>query len=116
MIPPAPAPPLEIQPEAGTRLAVLHAAYFDAKAKADSATKALKAVTDGLKLELTQAAPEGEAKIRLGGNAGPPLALTWVVSKRLDTKRIQAELPAVAEQYVTVSGSWQLREAKGGGE
>ncbi len=105
--------PLEISPEEGSRLAILHAAYFEAKANADSATRDLKAITDGLKLELTQAAPEGEAKIRLGGNAGPPLALTWVVTKRFNTNGFRASHEALYQQYLAPSGAWQLREAKG---
>lgn len=108
---------LEVSPEEGSRLAILHAAYANAKAKADSAVKELKAITDGLKLEITQNAGDClDLRYRLSGPGGPALALTWVVSNRLDTTRIKRELPDVAEQYTTASGAWQLREAKGGEE
>lgn len=111
--------PVEVQPPAGSRLATLHALYREKKAAADSAAAELKAVVDGIKLELTTAATTetGVApRVRLTGEAGPALALTWVVTKRFNSKGFRAAHESLYQQYLAPSGSWQLREAKDGDE
>lgn len=111
--------PVTVTPQAGTRLEQLHAAYADAKAAADDAAAKLKAVTDAIKVELTQAAPEGERKIELAGQAGPVLRLTYSESWRLDSKRLKAEHPETWVRYAKKSGSWTLKATggtQGGGQ
>lgn len=100
--------------EPDDRLAVLYGAYPAAKAEADEAVKRLKAITDGIKLELTTRAPEGTAKLELKGKQGTPLRLAWQVTRRFNTKRFQVEQNAVYESYREESGSWVLAPLKGG--
>ncbi len=102
-----------VLPEDGSRLEQLQALYTETKARADEAAAAHKAVTDALKLELTQRAPEGSRRVVLGGDAGPRLALAYSERRTVDTKRLRAEQPAVYDAYLQVGGSWSLREAKG---
>ena len=110
-------PPLVVDvttAEPDDRLAVLYAAYPAAKAEADEAAKRLKAITDGIKLELTTRAPEGTAKLELRGAQGNPLRLAWQITKRFDTKAFSAAYPAEYERFRTPSGSWVLAPIKGG--
>lgn len=96
------------------RLAVLYGAYPAAKAEADEAAKRLKAITDGIKLELTTQAPEGTAKLELRGPQGVPLALRWQVTRRFDSKAFQTAYPAEYDRFRTASGSWVLAPIKSG--
>lgn len=99
---------------AGTRLEQLQAAYVDAKAEADAATAHLKTITDGLKVELSQAAPEGVARIELAAGAGPALRLSYSESWRVDARKLKAEDPLTYARYAKKSGSWSLRVVAGG--
>lgn len=98
------------------RLAALYGAYPAAKAEADEAAKRLKAITDGIKAELTAKAPDlaQTPKFELRGPGGTPLRLAWQITKRFNTKRFQAEQAAVYEAYREPSGSWVLAPIKGG--
>lgn len=96
------------------RLVALYRSYPQAKADADAAAAVLKAVTDGIKVELTTRAPDGTAKFELKGTGGKPLRLSWQVSRRFNTKRFTAEHPDVYEAYREPSGSWKLEPIKGG--
>lgn len=119
-----PTAPLPVEPppivvdvtaaEADDRLAVLYGAYPAAKAEADEAAKRLKAITDGIKLELTTRAPEGTAKLELRGPNGTPLRLAWQVTRRFNTKKFQTAYPAEYEHFREASGSWVLAPIKGG--
>lgn len=114
---PAEQPPVLVDLAAAApddRLAALHAAYPALKAEADAAAERLKAVTDGIKIELTSRAPEGTAKVELRGPSGPPLALRWQVTNRFDGARFKREQPAVHESYMKASGAWVLAPIKGG--
>ncbi|GAA5154680.1 hypothetical protein GCM10023340_38650 [Nocardioides marinquilinus] len=107
---------LTVTPDGESRLAQLHALYPDLKAAADDAASKLKAVTDAIKVELTQLAPE-ERRFELAGPADsrtPALQLTYVESQRVDSRRLKAEQPAVYAAYSKPSGSWTLRPATGG--
>lgn len=105
-----------VQPEPGSRLEDLHSRYAVIKATADAAAKQLKDLTDAIKLELSQAAPEGASSIALTGEAGPPLRLNWVTSWRLDSRKLKAEDPETYVRYAKQSGSWVLKAAGGGSE
>lgn len=102
------------------RLAALYAAYPAAKAKKDAAEAELKAITDGIKLELTSRAPEGTQRLELRGPdslCGAPLALRWQVSYRFDTKAFINASPAnaaVYESFKKPSGTWVLAPIKAG--
>ncbi len=100
--------PLQVTAPPGSRLEQLHAAYPDAKAAADAAAATLKAITDGIKLELNQAAPE-ERRLELRGPAGPPLRLTYTETWRFDSKTFKAADPETYVRYAKKSGSWTLK-------
>lgn len=118
--PVAPEPPAVLvdvtTAEPDDRLAVLYAAYPSAKAEADEAAKRLKAITDGIKLELTSRAADltRTPKFEVRGAGGTPLRLAWQITRRFNTKRFQAEQAAVYESYREESGSWVLAPIKGG--
>lgn len=112
--PPVPAPTFAVVYRKGSRLEQLHAAYAEAKANADSATKTLKAVTDGIKVEMSKQAPEGAATIDLPAGAGPAMHLTYVESWRVDAKKLKAESPETYVRFAKKSGAWRLSEAKAG--
>lgn len=96
------------------RLAALYRAYPQAKADADAAAAVLKAIVDGIKLELTTQTPAGTAKAELRGAGGTPLRLSWQVTRRFDTRAFAAKYPQVYEDFREPSGSWKLEAIKGG--
>lgn len=108
--------PFLVKPTPDSRLEQLHAQYATAKAEADRANEVLKAITDAIKLEVTQAAPDGEARIDLHSAHGPALRLSYIESWRLDSKRLKADNPGIYVKYAKKSGAWQLKAVAGGGE
>jgi hypothetical protein len=105
--------PAQVTPQAGTRLEQLHALYEEAKARKDEAEKALKAITDGIKSEVFSQLPEGATAATIAGQAGPPLAMTYVESWRLDSKRMKSEDPELYVRYAVKSGTWKLEKVRG---
>lgn len=106
--PPEP-PPTVVTAPAGSRLEQLQALYPALKAAADEAIAQLKAVTDGIKLELT-ALDANERRFTLAAaDDRPALRLTWSVTQRLDSKRLRTEQPDLYAAYVKPSGSWTLK-------
>lgn len=98
--------------QADTKLAQLQAAYPDAKAAADAAAATLKAITDGIKFELSQAAPD-QTRIELTGTAGPTLRLAYSERWTLDSKRMKAEDPETYVRFARKGGAWSLTKVKG---
>jgi hypothetical protein len=95
-----------------TRLAQLQAAYLDAKADADDAAKKLKAITDGIKLELSQAAPD-ETRIELAAQGDAPgLRLAYSERWTLDSKRMKSEDPETYVRYARKGGAWTLTKVR----
>lgn len=107
--------PVEVVAESTDRLAQLHALYAQAKADADEAATKLKAITDGIKLELTQQNPEATGFF-LRGESGPPLNLTYSERWRLDSKRLKSENPELYVQYAVKGGAWTLKAIATGGD
>ena len=112
--------PIQINAGANERLAQMHAEYADAKAQADAAAKRLKDITDGIKRELTEAAP-GAPKLELLGPHGPTLRLSYVETTRTNTKAIKPILdaykvsnPDLYATFTTTTGSWVLKAVAGG--
>lgn len=103
-----------ITPEPGSRLEQLRDLYPILKAEADNAAEKLKAVVDGIKVELTTAAP-GASHVYLAGTAdAPALGLTYSESKRFDSTRFKRDQPGLYDSYLKASGSWRLAPIKGG--
>ncbi|GLW32252.1 hypothetical protein [Actinoplanes regularis] len=101
-----------VQPEPGSRLDDLLAAYAELKPRADELATRLKTITDAIKAELTAARP-GAQYIGVDHPAlVQPLRLTYVESWTLDSKRLKAENPELYVTYARKGGSWQLRGVK----
>ena len=103
-------PAVQVTPAHDSALEQWHARYPELKAAAEAANAALKECTDAIKAELTAAAPE-QGRVDMASPYGPPMYLTWVVSKRIDSGRLKAEHPEIAEAYTKESGAWQLKSA-----
>jgi hypothetical protein len=98
-----------VQPDPDSRLAQLAAQYDLAKAEAEKSAAALKAITDAIKLELTNAAP-GVTDVRLDSDQlAAPLRLYYTESWRVDAKKLKTEDPETYVRYATKGGSWSLR-------
>jgi hypothetical protein len=108
-------PAAQVTAPPDSRLAQLQAMYPDLKAQAEAAAKALKDCTDGIKLELTTAAP-GQQRVDLAGGPGPALQLTYVERWTIDSRRLKAEQPALYVTYAKQGGSWSLRTAQDGAQ
>jgi hypothetical protein len=104
---------LQVPATANERLSQLHAAYAAAKTESDEAAARLKVVTDGIKLELLNLAPE-ERKLALSGPDGPTLTLTHSRSARFDSTKFKREDPETYASYAKFSDSWTLKAVKGG--
>lgn len=116
-IPPVPevAPePHHVIAEPGTKLEQLHAAYIAAKAQADEAAKAAKALSDAIKVELTAFDPS-ERRFTLASTdpSVPSLGLTYVESWRVDTARLKREAPETWQAFAKLSTSWTLKPSGG---
>ncbi len=105
-----------VQSADDARLQQLHAAYATAKAAKDEASKRLDAIVAALKVEMTQRAPEGAEKIRLAGDAGPVLALSYSRRTSVNTRKLKRLEPDVWARYAEEGGSWSLRTVEGGEE
>lgn len=108
-----PTPPVAVTPTPGSRLDTLIEAFADLKPRVDELTTRLKALSDAIKLELTNAAPEAST-IDVWHQALPgPYRLSYVERWDLDTKRLKAEDVETYVRYARKGGSWQLRAVKG---
>lgn len=113
--PEAQAGPVAVTPPADSKLEQLHALYGPAKERAEAATAELKQITDAIKAELQAATGNAERAV-LSSPYGPPLALTYSESWRVDAKKLKADRPDVYVLFAKQSGSWSLRPASGGGQ
>lgn len=108
--------PFAVEPPAESRLAQLHAQYADAKAAADAASERLKAITDGIKAELSTAAPEGSERIDLRGSFGPALRLAYSERVTFDSRKLKTDNPELYVRYAKFGGAWSLRVVSGSEE
>jgi hypothetical protein len=98
-----------IQPKPDSRLEQLCGQYDVAKAEAEKAAAALKAITDGIKFELIQAAP-GETSMTLVSDlVATPLQLSCSERWTVDTKKLKTEDPETYVRYAKKSTPWTLR-------
>lgn len=106
------APPAQVVPEPDTRLDQLAAEYAALKPLADEYAARLKAITDGIKAELSTAAP-GETKVLLHSSyLAKPLQLSARFERRVNAKKLQAELPDIYEQYAPLGAHWRLEQVR----
>jgi hypothetical protein len=98
--------------EPGSRLEELLATYAVLKPQADELTAQLKAVTDGIKTEMSAAAP-GAQKVDVAHPAlAQPLRLSYSERWDLDARRMKAEDPETYVRFARKSGRWELRGVK----
>lgn len=111
-----------VEPSAQSRLSALLHEYPTAKAEADAAAERLKAITDGIKLELTQAHPDAQ-RLEVRGPGVTPMSLSYQTRMTFDSKRLKTDAveaartgdPSMAElyaRYARQGGSWTLKSLK----
>lgn len=110
--------PRQVQPRSNSRLAQLHAEYAAAKAAADGANEKLKAITDAIKVELTNTDPNQRRfeLVPANGVEAPALRLTYTETWRFDSTKFKKDDPETYVRYAKKSGSWRLAAAKAGEE
>lgn len=96
-----------VQSGGNERLAQLHAQYLEVKAQADEWADRAKALSDSIKRELQEAAPEA-LKVELVTDGQRSLRLSYRESWRLNTAKLKAQDPQTYVQYAVKSGSWTL--------
>lgn len=102
-----------IIPEPESRLAQLVGQYDMAKAESEKAAEALKAITDGIKYELTAAAP-GETSIEVASpDLAQPLRVVAVTKWLVDGPKLKATDPETYVRYAKQSTSWTLKRVVG---
>lgn len=107
--PDIPTPVPVVRPEPDSRLEQLCAQYDLAKAEADKATEALKAITDGIKFELSQAMDQGQTKVDLESpDLARPFRFEAVESWRVDATKLKREQPVIYVQFAKKTTSWRL--------
>lgn len=98
-----------IQPQPDSRLAQLCMQYDLAKTEAEKAAQALKAITDGIKLEATQAAPGQQQIVIDSPDLAQPLQVAYAERWTVDAKKLKTEDPETYVRYAKKGGSWSLR-------
>ncbi|MCW2496073.1 hypothetical protein [Jatrophihabitans sp.] len=99
-----------VKPRGRSKLDQLAGLYDAVKAEKDEAEKKLKAITDAIKVELTEAAP-GETSIDLVSESlAKPLRLMAVTSYRIDSTKLKEEHPEIYTAYAKPSTAWTLRQ------
>lgn len=102
-------------------LDALLARYDAAKADLDEAKAKMESLTSEVKNWVTgqyvrhassehgDPATPHERYALTSRNLRAPLTLTWTVRRTVDTSRLRAELPAIANAYLKTSGFWMLK-------
>lgn len=101
-----------VNPLQDGRLAQLAAQYDEAYAAKSAAEKRLKAITDGIKAELTLTAP-GADDIRLDSpDLAQPLRLSLSYRTSVDTPKLKAEMPDIYAAFSKSAAVWTLTTVK----
>jgi hypothetical protein len=98
-----------VHPGPDSRLAQMCAQYDLAKAEADKAAQALKAITDAIKLEAVQAAAGETSVIVDHPDLTQPLQVAYTERWTVDAKKLKTEQPETYVRYAKQGGSWSLR-------
>lgn len=106
--PPTPSPTVLVSPTPDSRLDQLAAEYAALKPLADEYAERLKTITDGIKTELTTAAPGSTSVVLNSTYLAKPLRLAAVTSMRFDSTRLKKEHPEVWSMFAKPSTSWRL--------
>ena len=101
-----------ITPAPDSRLAQLLAEFEAAKRAAEAAHERLNMIKDGIKAELTAAAP-GAEKVRVhSDHLTQPLQLSARTEWRIDARRLKAEDPVTWVRYARRVTSWRLESVR----
>ena len=79
-----------------------------AKARAAEADAELKAITDGIKTELSSAHPDATEVVLSSPHLARPLQLQAVERWTVDSKRLKTEDPTTYVRWARQSTSWRL--------
>lgn len=107
--PPAPPIPVTVvQAQKDSRLEQLLAQYDEAKVAEKAAKDRFKTLADGIKAELYQLT-DGKEKVDVhSAYLNQPLALRAQYQTRLDTKKLQDDMPEVYEKFTKQTAFWKL--------
>lgn len=98
-----------VTPAPDSRLEQLCTQYDLAKAEVEKAEEALKAITDGIKNELSLLLPPGADQVDLVTPLlARPLRMQAVETWRVDAKKLKAEDPHTYVRYAVKGTSWKL--------
>lgn len=111
--PPPPVPPTTVTPPPDSRLDQLAAEYAALKPLADEYAERLKTITDGIKAELTTAAPGATSIVLSSSYLSRPLRLQAVTRMQFDSTRLKKEHPEVWQLFAKASTSWRLAPTEG---
>lgn len=110
--PESPSPPV-VNPEPESRLDQLAARYAVMKPQLDELTAQVKAVTDGIKAELTTAHPGSTEVLLTSPHLAQPLQLQAVTSWRIDSPGLKKADPQTYVRWAKKSTSWRLAPLAG---
>lgn len=110
--PAVPAPVPTVQPPADSRLDQLTAEYVALKPLADEYAARLKAITDGIKAELSTAAPGATKVVLHSSYLEKPLQLSARAEWRLDSKRLKRDKPEIWVDFAYQQTSWRLEQVR----
>lgn len=101
-----------VRAPSGTDLEHLRMLYADAKAAADAAAEQLKTAKNKLQTALAEVS-EGAYRAVLYVDGYKPVNLYYSEPWRLDSKRLQAEQPALYVEYAKRGSQWTMSESRG---
>lgn len=104
--------PVVVRPEPSSRLEQLADRYERLKDRVDSDAAELKETTDAIKAELANAAPGRTNVILESPLLSIPLRMLGYVSRRMDTKALKKDYPAVYRDYSSESTTWKIERYK----
>lgn len=108
--------PLSVDPSSHPRLADVLAtfdevkdAYSAAQAEAERLKKVYEVKRDMIVAEAHALDPTAQGFEVANAALDRPLRVSWVPQTRIDTKRLEAERPEIAEYYKVKSGYWMIK-------
>lgn len=104
--------PTVVRPDTDTRLDQLAAEYAALKPLTDEYAARLKAITDGIKAELTALHPDQSEILLIGSTVDTPLRLEAITNWRLDSTKLKSDNPNLWVRYAKQSTSWRLSRVR----
>lgn len=101
-----------VEPLPNSRLEALLTLLPHAKEAHDAATTRLEEVKEGIAQELGQLPVQPARAFDIPAHPRrlyPAMIRFWVPQRRVDSKRLRAELPTIYDQYAVEGGHWTLK-------